>query len=481
MNAMKFRGLTGALLMVVGIAAAGLGVCGKAQAGGGDWVNDWFAQESTTAPGHYQSQQRGYYTAGGFDARYRMTNDYLVSLQAPSIKVGCGGIDLVGGSMSYLNAQYLVQKLQRILQAAPAFAFNLAMQEYCKPCEATLQYLEHVSDELNQLQMSDCQAAKGLAHAIVDPSQLSGDIQGLATEANSIENGISDTWNAFQNSVNGNSGKSPNPATNLVSSCPSDFVNIFTNGSIVENMAGYLGVNQYAPLMRGMLGDIIVSYNSTTNTYGFQDVSPCPGNDAITGNDFLNGNVQTRTVSGSSLGSCATSSFTSVISVVDNNMQAVAAGMTGGAGLTSQQIAFVNQAPLPMFSVLRDAVMEGRQNDVIALLDETLAVGYTYRILSDFYLMNQQVVNKANELNIQTAANPGTGPNNCDVKFLQPAVQKLKDMKENALRYRGLAEAAFNQSSQETAANLQMAKALYEERIHVLNQHANAMDRGGKQ
>jgi conjugative transfer pilus assembly protein TraH len=67
------------------------------------WVDDWFSNASVTGPSSYNNQQRGFYSAGGFQARINNTNDYLVTASLPKLKSGCGGVDLFMGGISFLD------------------------------------------------------------------------------------------------------------------------------------------------------------------------------------------------------------------------------------------------------------------------------------------------------------------------------------------------------------------------------------------
>ena len=149
------------------------------------WVNDWFDSSTTTSAGRYESQQRGYYTLGSFQGRWRMSNDYLVSAQPPKYQVGCGGIDLFGGGFSFLDPEYLVEKFERMIQAAPAFAFDLALQEFCKPCVATMQALEDITSQLNSMQINDCRLSKKLA-AVIVPRHTEEDLASLKEDRKSV-------------------------------------------------------------------------------------------------------------------------------------------------------------------------------------------------------------------------------------------------------------------------------------------------------
>ncbi|MEA2115340.1 MAG: conjugal transfer protein TraH, partial [Thermodesulfobacteriota bacterium] len=42
------------------------------------WVDDWLNQRTTTSPNYLAGQQRGYYSGGGFSARWPSTVDYPI-------------------------------------------------------------------------------------------------------------------------------------------------------------------------------------------------------------------------------------------------------------------------------------------------------------------------------------------------------------------------------------------------------------------
>src|SRR3546814_2288377 len=98
------------------------------------------------SPGSFEDQTRGYLTAGGMSGRVDVHNDYLMSLSLPKVKAGCGGIDMFLGGMSFLDPDYLVQKLESILQAAPAVAFQYLLE--------TLRSDEHTSELKSLMRIS---------------------------------------------------------------------------------------------------------------------------------------------------------------------------------------------------------------------------------------------------------------------------------------------------------------------------------------
>src|SRR6185369_4988461 len=118
---------------------------------------------------YYEGAKRGYYTGGTFSARWPNGNDYPVTVTMPSIKSGCGGIDAFLGGFSFMNVDYLVQKLQNILSAAPAAAFDIALKTLAPQVADTIKSLEAITDRLNSLQLNDCKAAKALVATAASP------------------------------------------------------------------------------------------------------------------------------------------------------------------------------------------------------------------------------------------------------------------------------------------------------------------------
>lgn len=54
--------------------------------------------------GAYEGQSAGYYTLGSMHARIPVQNTQITSIQLPSIKAGCGGINQFNGGFSFLNS-----------------------------------------------------------------------------------------------------------------------------------------------------------------------------------------------------------------------------------------------------------------------------------------------------------------------------------------------------------------------------------------
>lgn len=125
-------------------------------------LEDILRQNSFDASGvsSLKSQTRGYYNFGGLAVRHDFGSSIRpFNITMPSVRSGCGGIDLLFGGFSFLNLDALVEKLQKVASAAPAFIFNMALSALCKDCQTILAEIEGIVDSLNSLNFDGCKAA----------------------------------------------------------------------------------------------------------------------------------------------------------------------------------------------------------------------------------------------------------------------------------------------------------------------------------
>lgn len=115
-----------------------------------------------TEPGIYRSQRRGVIAGGAYNMRSPIRNANLLSVVPPSFEAGCGGIDLFGGSFSYINSDRLVQLLRSVASNAVGYSFQVALNAMCPSCLQTIENLQKKLQSLNELSANSCQLAQGL-------------------------------------------------------------------------------------------------------------------------------------------------------------------------------------------------------------------------------------------------------------------------------------------------------------------------------
>lgn len=148
-------------LVAFGISLAALSL--PTNAGLKDELNSMFSEMSNvTQPGVHESQRRGVVFGGRLVSKNRIINQNVVSFVPPSIKAGCGGIDMFGGSFSFINSEQLVQLMRAVAQNAIGYAFQLALDAVCPVCSKHMAYLQDQISKLNQYLGNSCQLAQGL-------------------------------------------------------------------------------------------------------------------------------------------------------------------------------------------------------------------------------------------------------------------------------------------------------------------------------
>jgi conjugative transfer pilus assembly protein TraH len=95
-----------------------------------------------------------------------------------------------------MNFNYLVQKLERILQGAPAVAFDLALNVLCEPCSKAIKSMESIADQLNHMSLDECKASKAVAAYTLDKTGVSD----LFSDTNEYESGgeLSDWYSDYE-------------------------------------------------------------------------------------------------------------------------------------------------------------------------------------------------------------------------------------------------------------------------------------------
>ena len=455
------RSASAALLVLVGIAHA-------PQASAAGWTDDWMNQATTYSGSHYATDQRGYYGVGGFSMRNRMTNDYLFSISPPRVEVGCGGVDLFGGAFSYLDPEYLVEKFERIVQAAPAFAFQVAMSEFCVQCINGMNTLTSIMDQLNSMQINDCRMSKRLVTSIAEDKNVFKELSAEALGKYSLDEGLRKNSQDVAETVESSGGAAPDDTNVLIADCPDVFRQVFTDGSVLRNAAELIGMDGYADVMRGLIGDAIVTYDSSAKLFNVEKLDYCPANKDLDSLDLVDGTAEIKRIDGT----CASAGMTSVRDLVRNRMMGIAAKVQPGANipLTADETAFVARSPFPMVSLLGDASARGTLAEEVEVLADPLADLYAQRMLEDLHELMRFVVTKANAVGDQAGSvRAGGNVKRCDTTVVKEAIVHFQSVRDRITRLRADAAVSFAKKQQERIANAQIVGDMLERRKRQLN------------
>jgi conjugative transfer pilus assembly protein TraH len=139
--------------------------------------NDLGALGNVTTPGAFRGQAMNLYTGGSLMMRAPGRNYPLATVQLPSLRAGCGGIDIYGGAFSFINKQQFIALLQNIGANATGYAFKLALQSISPDIDKLLTELQDQINKINAMNINSCEAAQALVNGVVgeyDNSVMSG-------------------------------------------------------------------------------------------------------------------------------------------------------------------------------------------------------------------------------------------------------------------------------------------------------------------
>lgn len=113
-----------------------------------------------TGPSAFRGQQAGYYTLGNVYLRVPQENLRPVTIQLPSFRAGCGGIDIYSGGFSYVNSSQLISFMKSVANNASSFAFQVALETISPVISEKIGELQSVAQRINQFTMNSCEAGQ---------------------------------------------------------------------------------------------------------------------------------------------------------------------------------------------------------------------------------------------------------------------------------------------------------------------------------
>ncbi|PKN69020.1 MAG: hypothetical protein CVU54_11965 [Deltaproteobacteria bacterium HGW-Deltaproteobacteria-12] len=404
------------------------------------WIDDWVDQRVYSGPSYIRGQQRGYYSGGSFSARWPVKKDYLLTVQPPRIKAGCGGLDIFTGGISFMNFDYLVTKLERILQSAPTVAFDLALNVLCEPCSKAIKSIESIANGLNSMSLDECKATKAIAAYALDKTDAqdlfgssneydhSGELEDYYSDYLNAQ-GLQDSYQKTKEQIMGTGGTSvPNAdATSLIVGCPDEVTAIFfRQGSMIANLNAQIGLNEsqeYVELVRGFIGDIELQLAGPRGVI-INAIPPCSGNKGKTVDNLLNGDVEKRSLA-SGLCVPVSDARSNLTEYVKQMIMDIASNYQSRTNLTPAQVAFINSNPLSIALVIKGAIAANNVEVIAANLADPTAKALAYRMMDDMYHRIWFMVQRGQLIASKAQPKPGMPPETCKFEVIKPQIDKL--------------------------------------------------------
>ena len=221
------------------------------------WFNDMGAYGNVSGAASYKAQTMNFYTGGSMYARTPVKSYNLASIQAPGFKAGCGGIDLFGGSFSFINKEQFISLLRNIGNNAIGLAFNQALCAMTPDLCDLLKYLQDQVSKINNMNINSCSAAEGLVAAVgstlTDKTQ---EKEGKVAGANTgLFGDVFESWDAWKDRA-----KAKQIRQQAGASDPA-LKDLFEGGNIVwKALQKVNGIDDsQRELMMSMVGTIVIS------------------------------------------------------------------------------------------------------------------------------------------------------------------------------------------------------------------------------
>lgn len=250
---------TTALMLVAGILTSPLNASWKA------WA-DGQIQSTASAGGSIKTKTTTSLSGPSLRVRWHsLGNIKPVHIEAPHMSVGCNGIDIGFGSLSFLNFDELVEKLKGIAAAAPAFAFKMAIDTVCAQCSTIMQDLEEIVNEINNFSLDSCQAAqqlgdlagKSITTSLMDTvgdGTFSDSLKADRAATNNEPSFLKKGWDSAKNKANSLAGA----AKKMFLEEKRMYGSFLNNARAELSPSAGLDGKDFVEIARGLVGDVIV-------------------------------------------------------------------------------------------------------------------------------------------------------------------------------------------------------------------------------
>jgi len=146
-----------------------------------------------TSGGVVKTPDRTAFVGGGLEIRTPVANINLVTFDPPRISAGCGGLDMFGGSFSFINSAQLVALLRKIAANAVSLAFKAAIYAINPQLGTLMSEFSKLVNDINQGAMNSCLLARKLDDTIWNSDTLASIRQPIDAALASAK-GINSDW-----------------------------------------------------------------------------------------------------------------------------------------------------------------------------------------------------------------------------------------------------------------------------------------------
>ncbi len=109
-----------------------------------------------TSSGSFHDQSAGYYTGGGVMVRHKNTAVQPINVSLPRLNMGCNGIDMYAGSLSFMKADAMGALAKNMAVGIPTYGLQLALKTMAPQVETLLSQLRKSLLDMNSTMLDSC-------------------------------------------------------------------------------------------------------------------------------------------------------------------------------------------------------------------------------------------------------------------------------------------------------------------------------------
>jgi len=354
-----------------------------------DFWNGMGGVANVTGPTAFQGQSAGYYTLGNVYLRTPQKRTQFATLNLPSYRAGCGGIDLFAGSFSFINSNELIAMMKAIANNAASFAFQVALETISPVIAEKIGELNDLAQKINSASINSCETAQALVGSVWPRTDRSSK---AICEALGTNKGIFSDYAAARQGC----GAKGQRASVLAGATPEEREQIPINKNLtweaIKKHPILSSDNDLAELFMTIAGTVILRGGASDNDPASMDVyEPKIIDEGIINALLDGGDVQVHSCDEPSL--CLNPArFGKTITIpasrafrrrIDVLLTGMVTSVRSDTALTQEMIDFLNLSTLPVYKFVNVHVAYSGGNAISDLLQysEILAIDFVFAFL----------------------------------------------------------------------------------------------------
>lgn len=158
---------------------------------------DSMFMSNATPPQAYHSQSRGGFVGGGLSVRAPISNINAIAFDPPRLSAGCGGIDMYGGSFTFINAAQMAALFRQIAANAAGALFKMAIDAISPEIGKIMQDFQSMVQNMNNMAKNTCQIGSAAPKVIGDAVSNQFHLQNAATAINAALGNVADIFESI--------------------------------------------------------------------------------------------------------------------------------------------------------------------------------------------------------------------------------------------------------------------------------------------